>query len=716
MSETSKNDFGEDVPFYLPTEKSQSSRNRFTLALRYAEAGFRLVPQDKNKKPCITDWPEKASSDPAQLEKWKKQFPKANWAVLCGGSGLCVLDVDVKNGQPGRESLKKLQEAIGKLPTTMTVRTPSAGGHVYFRAPEDLQNGKPATIELAEYPGIEFKRGTCLVTLPGSIYNSGASYELVEDEPVAELPGDLMKLLQSAFSVRKRAKPGTGETIKEGGRNTYLVSFAGQLRHRGAGGGELFEALQAENRARCDPPLSDAELRDIADSVSSYPAADPLLLFRRSETGNADRLIHLYGEKLRFCDTWTSWLVWDKKRWKRDDLRAVLLSGRRTVERMYQLRVKIEDEKERGAWMGFVARTERLSQIRNAIELATADPKIATRPDLFDSDPLLLNLENGTLELKTMTFREHRQGDYITKLAGTTYEPKAECPLWLKFLERVTAGDQGLQTFLQCVVGYCLTGEVSEQALFLLYGTGSNGKSTFCETIAALLSEYSVNTPTETLLVKRDSGIPNDIARLAGSRLVYAIEAEASRRLAESLVKQLTGGDTITARFLHQEFFEFHAKFKIFLAANHRPNIRGADHAIWRRIKMLPFNVRIPDEEQDKKLGEKLKTELPGILNWALEGCADWLRNGLSYPEAVQKATQEYRDKMDVLADFLSECCEVDVPDEVGATILYEAYKTWSEAAGEKIASQRAFGFMMEERDFQKEKRGTVLYQGIRLK
>jgi putative DNA primase/helicase len=692
--------------------------NRIDLASKYAAQGFRLVPQDRNKQPKIKKWPEAASSDPEQIRRWAKQFPKANFAVLCGGSGLCVIDVDVKNGQPGKESLKQLEAAVGKLPPTLTVRTPSTGGHLYYRVSEDLQNGKPATILLPDYPGLEFKRGNTLITLPGSIYNSGASYDLVGDHPIAELPEALAELLHSAPPVKNQAPADDWPiSIPAGSRNNYLTSVAGKLRRQGAPEEEIARQLLTENRFTCDPSLPEEEVLAIAKSVAGYRPGDPMLLYRRSETGNADRIVHLFGDELRFCDTWASWLCWDRKRWQRDAVRLVLRLGRKTVEAMYKAALNIEDEKERADWIKFAARTDRLAQIRNACELATAHPKIAALPEQFDADPYLFNVRNGTIELKTMTFREHRQSDYITKLAGTKYDPKAECPTWLSFLDRVTAGNKDLQIFLQCAVGYCLTGEISEQALFILYGTGSNGKSTFCETVAALLSEYSVNTPTETLLLQRDRGIPNDIARLAGARLVYAIEAEANRRLAESLVKQLTGGDAITARFLHAEYFEFHAEFKIFLAANHRPNIRGADHAIWRRIKLIPFDVRIPDEEQDKQLKDKLKAELPGILNWALEGCDDWIRNGLSYPEAVQHATQEYRSKMDVLADFLRECCEIGVADEVASSVLYKAYREWCDTAGEKAVTQTAFSLMLEERDFVKQPRRDANYWvGIRLK
>lgn len=349
------------------------------------------------------------------------------------------------------------------------------------------------------------------------------------------------------------------------------------------------------------------------------------------------------------------------------------------------------------------------------LELLKAEVPIV--PEKLDRDPWLLNVQNGILNLRTGEMDRHNAHLYITKLAPVKYDPDATCPMWLSFLDRVMVGNKDLVVFLQQAVGYALTGDVGEQTLFIPYGTGANGKSTFTETIAALLGDYALQTPAETLLMKRNDSIPNDIARLKGARFVYAVESEQNRRMAEAFVKQITGGDTVTARFLHAEFFEFRPECKLFLATNHKPTIRGQDHAIWRRIKLIPFNVRIPEEEQDRRLKQKLKTELSGILNWALEGCFDWIRNGLFFPEQVQIATQEYRDRMDVLADFLYERCDVDVPDGILSSDLYRAYKTWCDDSGERSVSQTKFSLMLEERDFHKEHtRDGWKWSGLRLK
>ncbi|HYU47276.1 MAG TPA: phage/plasmid primase, P4 family, partial [Terriglobales bacterium] len=259
------------------------------------------------------------------------------------------------------------------------------------------------------------------------------------------------------------------------------------------------------------------------------------------------------------------------------------------------------------------------------------------------------------LNLKTGTLQPHCREDLLTKCLPIAYDPNAECPTWLDFLKTIMANNAALITFLQRAIGYSLTGDTSEQCLFIAHGSGSNGKSTFLEVLQALLGDYAESTPSASLLAKdRHDGIPNDIARLRGARLVTAVEIGEGKRLNEELVKRLTGQDTMTARFLFAEFFDFHAEFKLWIACNHLPTIRGTDHAIWRRIRLIPFTVTIPDEQQDKKLPGKLQAELPGILRWAIQGCLAWQEQELSTPSEVIAATKDYRALMDVIGGVLS--------------------------------------------------------------
>jgi putative DNA primase/helicase len=451
----------------------------------------------------------------------------------------------------------------------------------------------------------------------------------------------------------------------------------------------------------------------MAELSRTHPSAATDSTEHETDLGNAKRLVADHGVDLRFCKPWKKWLVWDGQRWRDDATGEVMRRAKHTAEAVYG------ESSEKHA-----ARSESRAGIESMVVLAQTEPGIPVRPDDLDGAPWSLNVLNGTLDLRSGKLRDHHREDLLTKLAPVTYEPKAKCPTWLGFLDRVVAGDKDLVRFLQRAIGYSLTGSAREQCLFILYGTGANGKSTFLGTISQLLGEYASSTPTETLLVKTGGGgIPNDVARLKGARFVSAIEAEDGRRLAEALIKQMTGGDTMTARFLYGEFFEFLPEFKIFLAVNHKPLIRNTDHAIWRRIRLIPFTVTIPEAERDKDLPEKLRRELPGILTWAVQGCLDWQREGLGMPAAVQRATAEYRAEMDVLDQFLAERCEVAASPadarrlRVRVGRLYEAYERWCDAAGVRFPLARpALSTRLKERGFNiKKTNGEYVIIGLDL-
>lgn len=449
--------------------------------------------------------------------------------------------------------------------------------------------------------------------------------------------------------------------------------------------------------------------RDNPDAAADLGKVVPLHIgprYELTDVGNGKRLAERHGRDLRFCHPWGKWLVWDGRRWAKDDTAEVCRRAKETAEAIYDELAGVTDDDVRKAIANHALRSQHDARQRAMINQASSEPGIPVLPKELDADPWLLNVANGTLNLRIGELRPHRREDLITKIIDVEYDPNAKCPTWLAFLDRIMNSNVELIYFLQRAVGYTLTGNTSEQCLFFLHGCGANGKSTLINTIGELMGDYGLQTPTETLMVKRGDSVPNDIARLKGARFVSAVETEEGRRLAEVLVKQLTGGDMITARFLHAEFFEFRPTFKLWLAANHKPVIRGTDNAIWRRIRLIPFNVTIPEAERDKELPEKLKAELPGILAWAVEGCVAWQIEGLDPPDEVRLATQGYREEMDVLAGFLNDCCIVKSIARVSAGDLYGAYCKWCEANGERPLSQRAFGMRLTERGFTR-MRGT---------
>jgi putative DNA primase/helicase len=436
-----------------------------------------------------------------------------------------------------------------------------------------------------------------------------------------------------------------------------------------------------------------------------------------SDSGNAERLVMQHGRDVRFCPETGKWLAWDGSRFRVDALPQVHLMAKGTIRDMYTVASGMPDA-DRQRLVTHALKSEGRDRRNAMVDLARWENGIPVSTDKLDSDNWLLNVENGTLDLRTGSLRDHRREDLITKAVPVAFDPQAICPTWERFLTRAMGGDPELIAFLRRAVGYSLTGDVSEQVLFFLFGSGANGKSTFCLILLALVGEYAKQAAPTLLQAKHGESHPTEQADLLGARLVVAQEVEQGRSMAEVAVKQITGGDRIKARLMRQDFFEFRPSHKLWLAANHKPVIRGTDYAIWRRILLVPFTVTIPKKERDRALPEKLRAELPGVLNWALQGCLEWQRNGLLPPKKVLAATAEYRAEMDIIGDFIGERCVPGAASSVGASDLYRAYKEWSEATGERVISQKALGANLgERRGLSKRKTGgRIVWEGLRLR
>jgi P4 family phage/plasmid primase-like protien len=427
-----------------------------------------------------------------------------------------------------------------------------------------------------------------------------------------------------------------------------------------------------------------------------------------TDTGNAERLIRRHGEDLHYCHPWEKWLIWDGARFRLDERGEITLRAIDTVRSIYGEAENEPEKEERTAVARWARSSEAKARIDSMIGLGRVQNGIPVVPAELDSDPLLLTCQNGTLDLRRGELREHRREDRITKHIPIIFDPSATCPIWDGFVDQIMDGRPELVGFLRRAIGYSLTGDTSERSMFILWGSGANGKSTLLETVRALVGDYGARTPTETLMAKSsDGGIPNDIAKLTGVRFVSASEAEEGKKLAEAKIKDITGGDTITARFMRAEWFEFKPTFKIWLSTNHKPEIKGTDHGIWDRIKLIPFSVRIAPENRDPNLLKKLLGELPGILTWAVRGCLEWQKSGLRVPGEVQDATNEYRVEMDVVASFIEQETVTDVNATAYAGKLYEAYGEWCKSRNERWLTQRAFGDRLRERGFRQEK-GTA--------
>jgi putative DNA primase/helicase len=351
------------------------------------------------------------------------------------------------------------------------------------------------------------------------------------------------------------------------------------------------------------------------------------------------------------------------------------------------------------------------------IKLAKTEPGIPVMADELDTAPYILTVLNGTLDLRSGELRPHRREDFITKLAPVDYDSEAECPKFMRFLAQITDGDEELQGFIQRAIGYGLTGDTSEQVLFIPYGTGANGKTTLLNLVQDMLGDSSLQTPTDTFVRKRERMATNDLARLRGARFVVATEVAEDGRLDEVMVKQITGGDMISARMLYREFFDFRPQCKVFLVTNYKPEIRGSDEGIWRRIMLIPFEVRIREEDRDKHLPEKLREELPGILAWAVRGCLAWQKVGLAPPENVKAATAEYREEMDWMSAFLKERCVLKEGAKAKAGDLFGAIVTWWPCDEDGPPSQKVFGGRLRAAGLRREKKsGINWWFGVTLK
>jgi putative DNA primase/helicase len=410
----------------------------------------------------------------------------------------------------------------------------------------------------------------------------------------------------------------------------------------------------------------------------------PTVIYPRNDSERAERFALKFGTDLRYVEAWKTWLRWNGTRWKRDRDGGVMRLAKEMPRAFLKEASGIEDEEARKRAAREAINSGDAGKLRAMVQLAGYHSQIAARPQMFDADPYVFSVRNGVIDLRTGHFRAASKDDYLTMQAGVKHDRQASCPKWIEHLHTVFAGDESLMSFFQCAVGYSLTGDTREQKLFFLYGTGQNGKSTTTETLQALLGDYAQAATSELFMINKHGKEPQaEITRLLGARFVVGSEIEEGAKLAESRVKWLTGQDTLVGRYLYAEPFDFQPTHKLWIFGNHKPDVAGNDLGIWRRMCLVPFTVQIPNEKKDPQLPEKLKSELPGILNWALEGCAKWQKQRLQIPRVVSTATDEYRNDEDELAEFVEEECKTE--GEVTKSALHDRYRHWALWRGIKM-------------------------------
>lgn len=677
-----------------------------------------------------------------------------NYGVV-SRNNVCVIDLDFP------EIFKKLNVSLPE--SFMVTRNNGETGHYYF-----ICNDVPDEMKTK----FEFDFGD--IRLGGNFYTVGPTciapskkepttlltYDILQAHPLAVIPYAKVEQIMQFRKLSNGATEKKGPfvmPVKATQRHYMFRSLVGSMVNRDNSFQAIMAACQAENQATCSPPktkefvekevtdlyewaikkkaqAAETKQKKLDEKAKQKELSTSQGFLSLDDCGNAIRFCKSYGPVIRHCEEWGKWFIWDGTRWKEDNTNLIYYYAKKVSKSIY---VEAALEQDNGRSMDlskWAHESSNNSRINAMVESATSehDFDIPITFDVLDRDQYLINLKNGTFDLRSFEMLPHDQANMITKMANVEYDPDAQCPLWMAFMNRVFRGQDEkdhLISFMQRACGYSMTGDTKEQVMFFLYGSGANGKSTFIDTIQHILGDYGAATESSTFTTAKADSIRNDIARLVGQRFVSASENSTESLLDESLVKKLTGNEKISARFLHKEYFEFYPQFKIWWAFNHQPYIRDNTNSIWRRILLIPFEERIPDSEQDKELAIKLKQEAPGIFNWMVKGLLEYNHVGLNAPEKIRVSTKEYRDDQDILFDFIHECCIVtenqsldfkSVEVRVPASKLYNAYVEWAgfnRMKREDILSATKFGKVLIERGFQRDRTNSgKVYIGIRLK
>jgi putative DNA primase/helicase len=489
-------------------------------------------------------------------------------------------------------------------------------------------------------------------------------------------------LLDLAYEQIKNAAPGTGhDTVNRQGFIVGQHVGTGEI-PRSAAEAVLTSAFAGRNEQE--------SLKRVLRAGLEKGMANPK--FAQNDVGNSQRLASIFKGKIRYCDA-LGWLVWtDDGRWEPDDSGEIMVCAKKTVANIDVEASQIKNDAAQKKLRVHAHNSGQISKLKAMVDLARSESDIPASIDELDADPYLLGVASGTVDLKTGLLHEAEPWELITKKTACAYDPEALCPKWESFIDWAFAGNKEVIRFIQKSVGYSMTGETSENYFFFCHGAGQNGKSTMLGTLNDLWGDYGEVADFASFTVKQNDGPRNDIAKLKGSRLVSASEITKGKHLDEALMKQVTGGDTVTARFFRREFFSFKPTFKIWFAANDKPEI-GTGDSIWVRTLLIPFTQTVAREDRNLKLREELRAEGPGILAWAVKGCLLWQKEGLTPPAAVLAASQGYRDEMDLIGNFLNdrEYCAIDSKADVGVTEAWDRFKVWCDATKERSGRRKEF-------------------------
>ena len=711
-----------------------SNNPKLDAALRFARMGFRVHPLlPKSKMPALSGWKDKATTNENQIKHWWAEQPRYNPGILLTReNNILVVDVDAKNG--GLQTYEYLLRRL-LFPPTMTVVTPSGGFHLYYKFPHTRVQFK-SYIGFA--PGIDILMDRNVVVPPAELLDG--EYKWDDERDPVSAPGWLVDMLEEP-ALRTRLS----ERVERGGRNNAINAFGFKMKHvYNLPDDSVCAAMMLAGLNSCVPPYPDlsdpGEVNEMLGTIGSvlrseaHPeeinrerTLDEILQYEPLDAeGAVTRLIAVAGQRLRYWDDGRnhSWFHWNDVVWEETD-RAIIqryanIMGNMIVD-IAERRLeaanteKKKDDAALALWKwGRSFRDNKM--VDELIKRAERHLPLRVKATDFDDNDWLLGTQNYVLDLSNRTWIKPDPTLMISKQIGTSYDPDAQCPLWQEFLLDIMSGDQEMVDYLQRAVGYTLTGSTEEQVLFMLVGEGANGKSVFLRVIGKLMGDYGTVAGFDTFDADTRRSIPDDLADLRGVRFVYATEREDEKRLAEGRVKLVTGEDSLKARKLYGEWFTFRPRFKVWLALNQLPRIVGDDEGIWRRLQVIDFRESYIGRA-DKQLADKLFAELPGILNWALDGLTEWRRQGLNPPARVKQNVAVYRSEMDVLGAFLEERTEDDPRGWVSEMTLYAAYKQWCKDNGHFAYSKTKFTRMMNNKGYERFRpKGIRSWKRLRLK
>ncbi len=700
------------------------------------ELGWSFTPL-AGKRPILNRWQGRPRAPLEQALAWAD---KGNVGMRTGdASGVVVIDVD-----PGGDI------SALNLPGTVTALTGRAGAyHLYYRCDEPLGNssGKLA-------PNVDVRADGGQVVFPGSVHSeTGEVYRWADGhEPwnaeIAALPASILERLRATERPNRQQGPPTTPSDEisakamryahtamklelhavcmagHGSRNETLNKAAFSLGTLIGGGyldrAEVEQALIAAAKS-CGLEADEAAAtirsgigsgivhpRKIADPSSDRPDSVsvnrkntspriPAHRFKLDLYGNADRFMHIYGSDVLWCEQRGQWFVWDGRIWQADAVRRVSQMAESAIRAMLAEAADAGDD-ETVKW---AVKSNKSAQARREM-LDVVKHRVAVSTDVFDRDQWLLCAGNGVIDLRTGRLLDHSRDRMITHLCPTDFDEQVGSPLWDKFLLEIMAGDEVMVGAIQRLAGYFLTGDISVQILPIFHGPGGNGKNVLLDTLTGLMGPYAAEAPEGLLTARRTDEHPTEIADLCGKRLVVASETDEGRKMRTGLVKRLTGNRYLKARFMRQDYFQFERTHKTVLVTNNRPVVTETSNAIWRRLRLIPFDVTIPEDRQDKHLTDKLIAEWPGILAWAVRGCLEWQRRccDLELPDSVHQATEAYRNDSNLVGQFIEErCIQIDSVKASRAS-LYQAYEQWAKQAGEPLLSGKAFASRMRSMGF----------------